>query len=108
MTKEFTSATDAAGPLGSASSDGLGPLPPHRKVTAHGRMWTEEDMRSYAAREVAAERERLKTLAHKRAGYEAASAAHHAGKWHAAFENHLTRNAAMCDLIDALFGPNEK
>lgn len=27
------------------------PLPPHRKVTAHGRVWTEEDMRTYAAQE---------------------------------------------------------
>ncbi len=63
---------------------------------------------AHIAAAVAAERERLKTLAHNRAGYEAASAAHHAGKWHAAFENHMTRNAAMCDLIDALFGPNDR
>ena len=35
MTKEFTSATDAAGPLGSASSDGLGPLLPERAAFEH-------------------------------------------------------------------------
>lgn len=58
------------------------------------------------ARVVAEERERLKTMAHSRAGQEAAAAAHYAGKWQAAFEMHLTRNAAMCDLINALFGPN--
>jgi len=40
------------------SNVGLGPLPPHRKVTVHGRMWTEEDMRAYAIQERAAERER--------------------------------------------------
>ena len=38
-------------PAGRAKS---GVLPPHRKVTAHGRMWTEEDMLAYAAQEVAA------------------------------------------------------
>ena len=52
------------------------------------------------------ERERLLTLAKKRADYEASAAAHHAGKWHAAHEHHLKRHAAMRDLIDALEGPN--
>ncbi len=45
----------------------LGPLPPHRKVTAHGRMWTEEDMRAYAMQEQAAERERLIRMVEARA-----------------------------------------
>lgn len=38
----------------------LPPLPPHRKVTVHGRMWTETDMRAYAEQAVAAERARLR------------------------------------------------
>ena len=51
---------------------------------------------------VAAERDRLLSLAKRRAGQEASAAAHHAGRWHAAQEHHLTRHAAMLDLIDAL------
>jgi len=37
-------------------NDQLGPLPPHRKVTAHGRVWIEEDMLAYGRQERAAER----------------------------------------------------
>ena len=50
----------------------------------------------------AAERDRLLSLAKRRAGQEASAAAHHAGRWHAAHEHHLTRHAAMLDLIGAL------
>ena len=60
MTKEFTSATDAAGPLGSASSDGLGPLPEPHDPPVFG--YTSADMRSYAAQQVAAERKRWETV----------------------------------------------
>jgi hypothetical protein len=52
---------------------------------------------------VAAERERIRTLAIKRVAYEQDAAKHHAGRWQAAFEFHATRNAAMCELIDVLF-----
>jgi hypothetical protein len=41
----------------------LGPLPPHRKVTAHGRVWIEEDMRAYGRQERAAERMLWQSLA---------------------------------------------
>lgn len=54
---------------------------------------------------VTAERERLLARAKNRADYEAKAAAHHAGRWHAAHEHHLTRHAAMRDLIAALEGP---
>ncbi len=50
------------------------------------------------------ERERLLALAKRRAAHEASAAAHHAGKWQPAHEHHLTRHAAMRDLIDALEG----
>ena len=50
------------------------------------------------------ERARLLALMKKRAAHEAAAAAHHSGKWHSAYEWHLTRHAAMCDLIDVAFG----
>jgi hypothetical protein len=52
----------------------------------------------------AAERERLLALAKRRAAHEASAAAHHAGRWQQAHEHHLTRHAAMRDLIDALEG----
>ena len=51
---------------------------------------------------VAAERDRLLSLAKRRADREASEAAHHAGRWHAAHEHHLTRHAAMLELIGAL------
>jgi hypothetical protein len=78
------------------------------------RLYTESQVRAImaecaamaAARELEAENARLLTLARKRADYEASAAAHHAGKWHAAHEHHLTRYAAMRDLIDTLEGPN--
>ncbi len=50
------------------------------------------------------ERERLLALAKRRAAHEASAAAHHAGRWQPAHEHHLTRHAAMRDLIDALEG----
>jgi hypothetical protein len=82
------------------------PLPPVPVVGSPSQAPCGDDQtRTYALQEREAERERLKTIAHNRAGYEAASAAHHAGKCQPAFEMHMTRNAAMCDLIDALFGP---
>ena len=65
MTRDLSSMDRACGfyppdagsiPAGRATS---GALPPHRKVTAHGRMWTEEDMLAYAEQEVVAERERI-------------------------------------------------
>jgi hypothetical protein len=56
---------DSNTPLGLGSTEGLGPLPPHRKVTAHGRMWTEADMHAYALQEQTAERERWKALLHE-------------------------------------------
>lgn len=49
--------------------------------------------------------ERLRTLAKARAAHEASAAAHHSGNWHAAYEHHLNRHAAMQDLIDVLW-PN--
>lgn len=61
--------------------------------------------------ELVAEVERLKEadkakleLAKSRADHEAKSAAHHSGSWHPAYEYHLTRHTAMCDMIKAVFG----
>ena len=51
------------------------------------------------ARAVAAERERLLSEAKRYADHEASAAAHHSGSWHAAFEHHLERHAAMRDVI---------
>lgn len=68
--------------------------------------WRSEGLTVIELGDVAAERERLLTLAKKRADHEASAAGHHAGKWHVAHEHHLTRHAAMRDLIDALEGPN--
>lgn len=55
---------------------------------------------------VAAERERLLARAHSLAEHERGAIAHHAGKWHAAYEHHLTRHSVMADLIGTIFGPN--
>lgn len=50
---------------------------------------------------VAAERERILSLASNRAAYESLVAKHHARN-HLAFEWHTTRHAAMRDLIEAI------
>lgn len=131
MTDTTTANSEPSQPLGLALTDQLGPLPEPAQMSFlvdsvmrryEVRSYTADQMRAYAAAAIHGsqaaqddayvcgrneERERLKALAHSRAGYEATSAAHHAGTWQAAFEMHMTRNAAMCDLIDALFGPNE-
>lgn len=59
---------------------------------------------SQAETGVKEERARLLALMKKRAAHESAAAAHHSGKRHSAYEWHLTRHAAMCDLIDVAFG----
>ena len=55
-----------------------------------------------SVQEVDAERKRLLSIAKRRADHEASAAVHHAGRWHAAHEHHLTRHAAMRDLIAAM------
>lgn len=61
MTTEFTSATNAASPLGSASSDGLGPLP-ETDVWAIGSLDMREDVEAYSAEAMEAERQRCYAL----------------------------------------------
>ena len=97
-------------------SEGLGPLP-EADGTAEANKerrpeggytydeipaWSEPLVRAYAAAAVTAERKRWIALAKSCAGYEASAAAHHAGTWQTAYEWHLTRHTAMCDLIAAL------
>lgn len=129
MTTEDTNSSTAAAsgdPLRLPLSDLLGPVPTawvgpfgltmhHEIYTAWAKQYPDDarnfsplyDAATIAAR-VAAEREQLLALAKKRADHEAHAAAHHASTWHAAHEYHLTRHAAMRDLIAVLEGPNAK
>ncbi len=81
--------------LGSETDDGL-------------HHYTTDQLRAYAAAAVAAERERLRAIADKRASHETAATAHYAGRWHVAFDWHVTRHAAMRDLMDAVFGGQDQ
>ena len=49
-----------------------------------------------------AELERVIERCKARMDYEAKAAAHHCGTWHEAYEYHLTRFAAMSDLMDVM------
>lgn len=58
---------------------------------------------AYVARAVAQERERILVVAKARYDHEAAGAVvAHSANWHAAFEWHMTRQAAMGDMLDAI------
>ena len=73
-----------------------------------GEEFKQDDLLTYcrmsAAWEIAtnAEREACIAQCKKRMDYEAKAAAHHAGTWQSAHEYHMTRFAAMSDLIDVL------
>lgn len=96
----------------SALSEGLGLAPERagqpRMMTISGGKEAGHWYSPAAVRELlAAERERLLTLARARQAHECAAAAHHSVRWYAAFEHHTTRNAAMADLVDAVFGRSD-
>lgn len=46
--------------------------------------------------------ERAAEIAKARQSHEISAVAHHAGRWHAAYEHHMTRQAAMADVWDAI------
>lgn len=48
------------------------------------------------------ERERIVARAHSRYEHEVRAAVHHSGRWYAAFEWHLTRQAAMADMLEVI------
>jgi hypothetical protein len=62
----------------------------------------ESALATFAERIRQDERERVLKVAQSRYDHEAKGAAHHAGRWHAAYEYHMTRQAAMSDMLDAI------
>jgi hypothetical protein len=61
-----------------------------------------KDLAGFVERIRQDERERVLKAAKSRYDHEAKGAAHHAGRWHAAYEYHMTRQAAMSDMLDAI------